>query len=315
MKNRRSKLLSWSLASSVFLGSSLIPTVTENTQLEASEFFLKRFFGGEVRNSLEAGHKAYRQGEFKKASQIYYKRAMEDRKNHEAWYHLGLSYQQVKAFDLAANAFQMAVQIEDDIVEYKYHLSFALVQSGHVRPALKKLRYVLKDHAKHDMSWTLLGRCYESLGQLGQAKSAYLQALNIDPQQGQALFLLERLDGKLKPLPLYLGEQERDPNTHSEPEVMGKMEGPIPTSRVISALPERDNAKSKSGHLSPILQSYHLNRDAHIKGLSPSPVQVWNKPSPKDEQDQSNTETIPSPKNTAPVDLPPPSLDISTEDL
>jgi tetratricopeptide (TPR) repeat protein len=278
------------------------------TPVDAGEsgFFLQRFFGGELRNPLQQGHEFYQEGNFQKAVDAYYKNAIENRQNDEAWYHLGMAYLKAKEFDLASNAFQAAIQLESKI-EYRYQLCLALVQGGHVRPALIKLRQVIQKNPKHDMSWTLLGRCYESLGQQGQAKSSYLQALDIAPHQGQALFLLERLTD-VQPQPLYLGEQKTKPQVLSEPTKMGQPTGPLPVSRVISDLPRQDRPNPKSHpDIEPLLQSYHLSRDAHIKGLSPTAVKTWQQPKVV----ETEISIMPSP----PVEMTLPQLDISPEDL
>ena len=297
------------------------------TPVSAAEsgFFLQRFFGGEIRNPLQKGHEDYKKGHYQEAVDAYYKSAMENRKDDQAWYHLGLAYLKAKEFDFASNSFQTAIQL-DAKIEYRYQLCLALVQGSHVRPALMKLRQIVLQEPDHDMSWTLLGRCYESLSQRGQAKSSYLKALEIAPHQGQALFLLERLDD-VEPKPLYLGDTNPKDRVFSETIERGRPTGPIPISRVISDIPsENDLANQHHSDLEPLMQSYHLSRDAHIKGLSPTAVKVWEQPKAEPETSKMSTSTseismMPAitsesnPTPTPPVDMKPPSIDISTEDL
>jgi tetratricopeptide (TPR) repeat protein len=278
------------------------------TPIHAGEsgFFLQRFFGGELRNPLKQGHQHYKKGHYQEAVDAYYKNAMENRENDQAWYHLGLAYLKAKEFDLASNAFQAAIQLESK-VEYSYQLCLALIQGDHVRPALMKLRQIAQKYPKHDMSWTLLGRCYESLGQRGQAKSSYLEALEIDPHQGQALFLLERLSD-VQPQPLYLSGTKSKNSVFGESIEMGRSTGPLPVSRIISDIPQQHSSSKKHNpDLEPLMQSYHLSRDAHIKGLSPTAIKTWEKPTAA----QPEINMMPSP----PVEVTVPPLDFSPEDL
>lgn len=295
---------------SCLLGSSLaLGFAPLSAEEQESTFILKTLFGGKVRNHLDEGHRLYREGQYRDAVNAYYKNAMENRGDEAAWYHLGLAYLKAHEYSFAAHAFQTAIQL-DPRVEHRYHLALAQFQAGFKRTAVINLREVVALHPDHDMSWTLLGRSYEALDQMGQAKSCYLKALAISPHQGQANFLIERM-AEIKVQPLYIAQQsEEHPPALAQLET-GKATGPIPLSQVITSLPPQKLSQAHPD-LSPIMNSYHLSTDAEVQGLQPTKAKTWQKPQMKLDLDQAPSPIGLSPE---PVEITPPSLDISLEEL
>jgi tetratricopeptide (TPR) repeat protein len=275
---------------------------------DESSFILGHVLGSKIRNNLEHGHQLYKNRDFVGAVNAYYKAAQDDPKDALAWYSLGLAYLKVNHYNYAAQVLQTAVNISPR-EEFQYHLALALFEGGDVRLAIKSLRGIVAEHAKNDMAWTLLGRSYECLGQFAQAKSCYIKALEVAPHQGQALFLLERLDPKLAEGDLQL--QGKNAAVSTEAMAVASAEdfsGPIPPSRVISRI-KSDDRPMKTSELIPLLQCYHISEDAPEKGLVATKTIDWEQPK---EAPASEMPAI----TPAPIEVPvitPPS--ILTEDL
>ncbi|MEM9820175.1 MAG: tetratricopeptide repeat protein [Bacteroidota bacterium] len=105
-----------------------------------------------------------------------------------AWYNLGHAYSSLEEFALAIEAFEYAFII-DKGHEYAYReCAETCIQIGRFEKALQCYEEVL-EHIEADSDLlTKIGYCYESLNDVNLAKSFYLRAVKIDPQNSEVHF-------------------------------------------------------------------------------------------------------------------------------
>jgi tetratricopeptide (TPR) repeat protein len=231
---------------------------------------------------LERGHELYKSGEYIGACQAYFANVQRYRRDHQGWYHLGMAYLAAGRIDYAAQAMQAAIGI-DDKTDYQLALAKIQIQGGDILPATENLKTIVTQNPDHSEAWTLLGRCYETMGRDTFARGSYRKAVELDPKNAQAAYRLEKWNGSTNAkAPSHELQQGKlvDVSTGHK----SQPEGTLPQSRLLSE-PSKTSTQSD---LIPLLNSYHISQDAPHRGLKPSEIQVW----------EPSAQTAPSPQTT-----------------
>ncbi len=97
-------------------------------------------------------------------------------------------------FVLAAEHFTAAIDHDPDFAEAWHGRAAAYYSSGLIGPALDDLREVLVLNPRHFDAMRGFGVILEELGQLEEARAAYLRAQAIHPRNPELARSLERLD-------------------------------------------------------------------------------------------------------------------------
>ncbi|MBI4585316.1 MAG: tetratricopeptide repeat protein [Planctomycetes bacterium] len=93
----------------------------------------------------------------------------------------------------AVKDFQQAVKLRGDLTEPRYFLGVALLEAGETEEALRELRAVTTLEGRKVDAWLQIARAHRERGDLGGARRPVAEALKVDPESPEALFL----EGKL----------------------------------------------------------------------------------------------------------------------
>lgn len=97
------------------------------------------------------------------------------------FYMSGLGYQAANKLEAGAEAFQQALAKKPDAVEPLTELVKTYLVMKQPDKALAKLQQVVKQQADHFIAYNLMGGVYLNEQKFGEAKAAYLKALDIKP--------------------------------------------------------------------------------------------------------------------------------------
>jgi tetratricopeptide (TPR) repeat protein len=289
------------LPKAILLGSLAFSSILTAEEAEGNHFIVSKLAGSDhPRTRNEKAHLQFRSGDYLKASKTFEAILANDPSNGQAWYNLGISQLNLQNYGSAIRSFHTAMKTGLG-EKPRYHLALALVNQGEVIGAIDHLKSVVKTQPKHDLAWTLLGRCFETYGRFGQAKNCYKKALAIDPEQGQALFLLENLpqntQGTIPNLAVMANSlkapRDETSTTRSEP---------LPLSRVLSR--DGQATQAHQGPLPPLHKTYHLSSDM------PNGVKL----TPTKEADWTSIKKSQSKNRPLPT-MAPPKVNIPLEEL
>ncbi len=118
-----------------------------------------------------------------KLSQQWVKREPE---NTVAWYGLGMSYNGLKQYDRAIQAYREALRIQPELAETWYNLGVAYNNLKQYDRAIQAYREALRIQPEDAEAWSNLGTAYNGLKQYDQAIQAYREALRIQPELAEA---------------------------------------------------------------------------------------------------------------------------------
>jgi tetratricopeptide (TPR) repeat protein len=127
---------------------------------------------------------------FRESIDLHQKLIDIDPYNYVAWYNLGYSYNAIRDYTNAADAFEYAYIINDHF-EFAYRdCANACIEIGEYQRALDCYQEAL-DRVKPDSEiLTNIGFCMESLQNFEKANSFYLKAIQLDPQDDNIYFRL-----------------------------------------------------------------------------------------------------------------------------
>lgn len=125
---------------------------------------------------------------YKESINLHQKLIDIDAYNYVAWYNLGYAYAALEDHENARDAFEYAYLINEEF-EFAYrHCAEACIQLGQYDQALKCFEDAL-EHIEPDGDLFLkIGYCYESKEDLTIAKSFYLKAIQLNPNNDCAYF-------------------------------------------------------------------------------------------------------------------------------
>ncbi len=135
------------------------------------------------------GEDAVRRGDFATAIPYLEKATRSMQGNADGWALLGRAYHGVGRYPDAAGAYQKAVELAPDNVDYRATYGLILGQADELDKGLAELLKVTSTPGYKDAAgWTNLGWVYRNLDppRLPESISAYQKALELDPKQEQA---------------------------------------------------------------------------------------------------------------------------------
>lgn len=238
---------------------------------------------------MEKGRVLYLSQNYAEAIQAFFKATRISPEEAAVWFNLGLSYYKNRQFDEALISFLEAYRLKNE-EKYLYHASLSYFKAGEIHQAIIHLRTLLGNNPKHGYAWKLLAQSYEHLEQFPEAKSAYLKAYEILPEDGEVIYALDKLiDHQSKDLSM---PNAYDAEVTSVTPTNENFTAELPMSRLIDVTAPEYVAPTQTGLL-PLSESYHLNFDAPQKhNFKPSEEKNWN---PKSEPE---TTPRPAPKVT-----------------
>ncbi|MCK9300539.1 MAG: tetratricopeptide repeat protein [Bacteroidales bacterium] len=110
--------------------------------------------------------------------------------NYELYYTLSLLHTELKQYAQAIealNRFENSIGINQELSMQKYNLYLALNQA---KPAIRELQKLQKSNPQESRYHLLLGGGWMELGKTKKAKKSFLQALDMDPDNGAARLFL-----------------------------------------------------------------------------------------------------------------------------
>jgi len=111
--------------------------------------------------------------------------------NEDAWtsYRIGEAYFASEQVDRAINFFQHAADLEPFNLEFRNKLASSQQQIGRPEDARKNFRFILDENPKFTSAWINMGYLILSVDHdINKADSCYNKALQLDPDNEQALF-------------------------------------------------------------------------------------------------------------------------------
>jgi len=107
--------------------------------------------------------------------------------NPDGWALLGRAYHAVGRYDDAAEAYNKAVELAPQNLNYRSTYGLILGQAGQLEAGLAELQKVTSTPGYKDAAgWTNLGWIYRNMNKAAESISAYQKALQLDPKQEQA---------------------------------------------------------------------------------------------------------------------------------
>ena len=231
---------------------------------------------------MDSGRNYYLNRNFEEAKDAFIRATMSEQNNASAWYNLGLSYVQLDQYKNAVRSFFTAYRI-DEKSNCLFQLCHALLRSGDIHRCIRTTEKLLQNDPENFQAWKVLGKAYQSIGQLSEAKVSFLKAKSISPNDGQTLYFIELLEnvvaykGQLVPKNLNKANTEL-----SNAQVT--YTGSVPKSSVLEY-------SSKLEELRPLLESYDVSKDAPDQiGLRASEIKEMPKPHLQAPQKQQKPE-------------------------
>jgi tetratricopeptide (TPR) repeat protein len=243
----------------LLLGSLGFSAPLSADETESNAFIISSLAGDEhPRTRNEKAHLLFRDGEFNKSAKIFEALLTNDPTNAKAWFNLGVVQLNLGNSASAIQSFHAALKLGMG-TKARFHLAYALVNGGEVLGAMHHLKTLLRVEEKHELAWTLLGRCYETYSRFAQAKECYQKALAINPNQGKALFFLENLPKDTKGNIPNLSNRNTRRSAPQDETSLARSASPLPLSRVLNEMGKATQAHM--GALPPLHQTYHLSSD------------------------------------------------------
>lgn len=132
--------------------------------------------------------------------------------NELAWFNLGASYQGLKLYEKAIDAYQYALAI-DEKFDYAYrNIGDAYIRLRKYREAIEALEKVLELSKPEEVIYEAIGHCYDKMKNYAQARFNYRKASHLNPDdsklyykiactyfnEGQYASAVKQLDSALK---------------------------------------------------------------------------------------------------------------------
>lgn len=105
-----------------------------------------------------------------------------------AWFNLGASYQGLKLYEKAIDAYQYAIAI-DEKFDYAYrNMGDAYIRLRKYREAIEVLNKVLELSKPEDLIYEAIGHCYDKLNKYAQARFHYRKASHMNPGESKLYY-------------------------------------------------------------------------------------------------------------------------------
>lgn len=108
--------------------------------------------------------------------------------NELAWFNLAASYQGLKLYEKAIDAYQYAVVI-DEKFDYAYrNMGDAYIRLRKYKEAIEALEKVLELTRPEEVIYEAIGHCYHRLGNFAQARFHYRKASHMNPEDSKLYY-------------------------------------------------------------------------------------------------------------------------------
>jgi len=105
--------------------------------------------------------------------------------NELAWFNLAASYQGLKLYEKAIDAYQYAIAI-DEKFDYAYrNMGDAYLRLRKYKEAIESLEKVLELSRPEDVIYEAIGHCYHRMGNYAQARFHYKKAVHLNPEDSK----------------------------------------------------------------------------------------------------------------------------------
>ncbi len=138
--------------------------------------------------------------------------------NELAWFNLAASYQGLKLYEKAIDAYQYAVVI-DEKFDYAYrNMGDAYIRMRKYKEAIEALEKVLELTRPEEVIYEAIGHCYHRLGKFAQARFNYRKASHMNPQDSKLNYKIaltyineEQWESAIKQLEIAMRAQRNAP--------------------------------------------------------------------------------------------------------
>ncbi|BAV04135.1 Tetratricopeptide repeat-containing protein [Filimonas lacunae] len=121
--------------------------------------------------------------------------------NELAWFNLAASYQGIKLYEKAIDAYQYAIVI-DEKFDYAYrNMGDAYIRLRKYKEAIEALEKVLELTRPEEVIYEAIGHCYHRLGNFAQARIHYRKASHMNPEDSKLYYKIAAT---------YISEQQWD---------------------------------------------------------------------------------------------------------
>ncbi|MFM2326164.1 MAG: hypothetical protein RIR31_366 [Bacteroidota bacterium] len=105
--------------------------------------------------------------------------------NELAWFNLAASYQGLKLYEKAIDAYQYAVAIDDKFDYAWRNMGDAFLRLRKYKDAIEVLEKVLELSRPEDVIYEAIGHCYDKMGNFAQARFNYKKAAHLNNRDSQ----------------------------------------------------------------------------------------------------------------------------------
>lgn len=140
-----------------------------------------------AQQALAQGQTEQRARRTAEALQFYRRATQLDGSYFEAYYLLGLAAYELRSFNTAAGAWEMAIVLRPEAADARYNFALTLKAAGHPQDAADELEKLLALHPDEARGHLTLGNLYaEQLKDIPRARKHYQRVLQLDPRNPQA---------------------------------------------------------------------------------------------------------------------------------
>ena len=108
--------------------------------------------------------------------------------NELAWFNLGASYQGIKLYEKAIDAYQYAVAIDEKFDYALRNMGDAYIRLRRYKEAVEVLEKVLELARPEDVIYEAIGHCYDKTGNYAQARFNYRKASHLNNEDSQLYY-------------------------------------------------------------------------------------------------------------------------------
>jgi tetratricopeptide (TPR) repeat protein len=126
----------------------------------------------------------------------YYSNAIKVQpQSQEAFYHLGMFYQNTKQYNPALEAYSTLLQINPNHFDAHFNLGYLhTVELNDPTKGMEYFNLCIKDNPKEPRGYYGMGYCYKEKGDISNAETMFKKALEVDPKYENAVIELNELD-------------------------------------------------------------------------------------------------------------------------
>jgi tetratricopeptide (TPR) repeat protein len=129
------------------------------------------------------------------AAQYYLNALKVKPQSQEAFYHLGMFYQNTQQYNPALEAYNTLLQLNPNHFDAHFNLGYLhTVELNDPTKGMEYFNLCVKDNPKEPRGYYGLGYCYKEKGDIANAEAMFKKALEVDPEYNNAVLELNELD-------------------------------------------------------------------------------------------------------------------------